>query len=101
MSVIVASPRARGKDNVIQVPLEADMTVLDAFIAATRTYVEQHGQSNDIPFNVLLDWNSGLRCFTIVKALDFYTRRRAAWFVTVTNGSNEVNVTFNLHSTYM
>lgn len=90
VSVVVVSPKARESNNVIHVPLQAEMTVLDAFIAATRTYIEQHGQSDDIPFNVMLDWNPELRCFTIVKALGFHSRRRSVWFMAVSNGSQQV-----------
>jgi len=77
---------------VIQVPLQADMTVLDALIAATRTYIERNGAKEKmIPFNVQLDWDPSLDCFTIVKALGLHSRRRATWFITLSNGSNQVN----------
>ena len=93
VSVQVSSPRSRGTDNVIQVPLQADMTVLDALIAATRTYIERNGAKEKmIPFNVQLDWDPSLDCFTIVKALGLHSRRRATWFITLSNGSNQVNI---------
>lgn len=88
--MVIASPFSKKEIHTVDVDLEADMSVLAAFIAATRAYISEHGRREDIPFNLMLDYDKQFQCFTIVKALGLNSRRRAAWFITVTNSANQV-----------
>ena len=65
-------------------PLSVDMTVLDAFVAATQKYRNTTSSNVDeIPFNVVLDWDNKLKCYIVVKAVGIENKRKQAWFFTV------------------
>ncbi|XP_045163888.2 uncharacterized protein LOC123528225 [Mercenaria mercenaria] len=89
--VIVSKPNGPHRNSFIFLPLWADMTVLDAFKSATRTYMDHNTAGvKDIPFNIVLGWNNKLQCYVTVEAVGVENRRRQAWYFTVRNYLHEV-----------
>lgn len=91
--VIVTAPGRPQRSARLYVPLSAHMTVLDAFMSATREYMHNVSVNEDeIPFNIMLAWDDKLQCFVTINAVGVNIRRRKAWFFTVRNSVNEVSV---------
>ncbi|XP_045163861.2 uncharacterized protein LOC123528195 [Mercenaria mercenaria] len=78
VAVLVSKPTGPIRNTVV--PLSADMTVLDAFVSATRMYMDKTTtEVENIPFNIMLDWNTKLQCYVTIKASGIRNRRRKAW----------------------
>ncbi|XP_060568264.1 uncharacterized protein LOC132726875 [Ruditapes philippinarum] len=84
VAVIISKPKIPRRNSVIFVPLLVDMTVLDAFVYATRIYMDKMAvKTEDVPFNVVLDWDNELQCYIVIKAVGLENKRRQAWVFTV------------------
>jgi hypothetical protein len=67
------------------------MTVLDAFVYATRIYMDKMAvKTEDVPFNVVLDWDNELQCYIVIKAVGLENKRRQAWVFTVRDARHVV-----------